>query len=541
MCRRALQFPFLAALAFAGWAICSKIAESAIGLPLDDAYIFKRYALNLAAGAGFSFNPGEPSFGCSSFLWTVLLELLVKVLGKDHYLAIAQSAGIFFTAAAIYLLLRLLRDYTESWLLVLTAALLAWFSGATFMNAVSGMENGLFCFLTLAAIRSFNKHAAARVEHNFRTGIWAGMAFLTRPEGLYFAIAIGMLLLYKPLRENRFKFFQAVLFALGFFALAAPYLWWVHNSFHQFMPYTYLAKIYSSDPEILTRSLGRKLTDGFSFLLGGWHDLFHPWLAIGWVLAFFAVLGIGYGIIELLRERGNVTVSLIAGWMFLPLVYGFSFPVKPNFGGYYQRYISSVWLIMILLGLITLHKVYMSAMPKILRSGCVRKPIYLIGFIVVLIYCIPIAKGQLRDGRAVYKQEVDLNQTLRLSAADWLGKNTPQEARVLAGYTGLGVVGGESGRYVLDVGAIINPDILPYLDQTAHLSEARWKNILKYVCDKKLDYFVSFAPIFGPDPARTRGFVEAARLGVPGQPQTPYEQVRIYKIDRAVLCPASTP
>jgi len=526
----------LLVLAFLGWAVCARIAGSAVGLPLDDAYIFKRYALNLASGLGFSFNPHEPSLGCSSFLWTVLLAGLVKIFGRENYFALAQTAGIFFTAMSLYLMLRLLLDYTSSWLLVFTGALLAWFSSVTFMNAVSGMESGLFSFLVLLNIYEFQKYQSGKTKGALKMGALSGLAFLTRPEGLYFAAAIGCLLLWQFFRQSRLKFFQLLIFALGFLVLAGPYLWWLHHTFHQFLPYTFLAKIMISKPDILTRGMGQKISDGFELLLTGWHQLILPWCKLGWLLGFFALCGVGYAAIEFCRKQGNVPLALIAGWMFLPFAYGYKFPVTPLFGGYYQRYISSVWLVMVLLGLLALHKIYMAGMPKLGRMGCVRKPLYLLGFILVLIYGIPIAKGQVRAGKSVFKSEVELNQSLRMAAADWLNLHTEKEAKILVGYTGLGVVGGEASRQIYDIGALINPDLFPYLEGTEHLSAGRWQNILQYVCKRQVDYFVSFAPVQGPDPAKSAGFKESARLGAAGEPAGAYEQIRIYRIDRGTLC-----
>lgn len=44
--------------------------------PVDDAGFFFRYAANVAAGDGFTFNPGEdPTMGVSSILWCSLLSL----------------------------------------------------------------------------------------------------------------------------------------------------------------------------------------------------------------------------------------------------------------------------------------------------------------------------------------------------------------------------------------------------------------------------------------------------------------------------------
>ena len=367
--RNIFQVPLLLVLAFGGVAVCDKIVDIAIGLPLDDAYIFKRYALNLAAGLGFSFNPGEPSLGCSSYLWTVLLAGLVKVFGKEHYFVIAQATGIFFTACAVYLLLRLILDYTGSWLMVLAGTFLAWLSSITFMNALSGMESGLFSFLVMLNIAELSKYQNSRIRGAFKMGVLAGLTFLTRPEGLYFAGAIGFILFFKFFKSTKFAFFQMIIFALGFAVLAGPYVYWLRHNFHQLLPYTVLAKIYSSDPNLLNRDLTRRFSDGLGFLVSGWYLLVSPWKVAGYILGGFAFLGLFYAGLELLKKEGNAALALIAGWGFLPFAYGYGFPVTPHFGGYYQRYICSVWLVMVLLGLVTANRAYLLVLPRFARLG----------------------------------------------------------------------------------------------------------------------------------------------------------------------------
>ena len=189
---------------------------------------------------------------------------------------------------------------------------------------------------------------------------------------------------------------------------------------------------------------------------------------------------------------------------------------------------------MILLGLIAMNKAYFAVLPKVAR-GCLRPLVYSLGFILFLIYCMPIAKGQYHEGKATYGVEVQQNQGLRMTAARWLSSNTPKDAKILVGYTGLGVVGGDSQRYVYDMGALINPDILPYLKGTVHLSPARWSKVLEYVCAKKINYFVSSAPMLGQDPAQSPGFVEKVRIGVEN-PEKAFQQIRVYTIDPNQLC-----
>ena len=54
----ACALPFLIAFAHAAYFYRLDSTSLGMGLPIDDGYIFMRYAENIAAGHGFSFNPG---------------------------------------------------------------------------------------------------------------------------------------------------------------------------------------------------------------------------------------------------------------------------------------------------------------------------------------------------------------------------------------------------------------------------------------------------------------------------------------------------
>jgi hypothetical protein len=65
----------------------------------DDTFIFLCYARNLAAGHGLAFNPGEPIYGFTSLLWTLLLAPAFA-LGLPP-LATAKTLALMFGVLAI--------------------------------------------------------------------------------------------------------------------------------------------------------------------------------------------------------------------------------------------------------------------------------------------------------------------------------------------------------------------------------------------------------------------------------------------------------
>ncbi|HKC76642.1 MAG TPA: hypothetical protein VKF37_20935, partial [Chloroflexota bacterium] len=142
-----------AALTLAGVAFFLRaqlaLAGNLWGVPLDDAYIHFRFAQNLAAGHGFSFNPDHPVPGSTSPLWAVLLAG-GAVLGTPLWLA-AKVYGVLFAAGAAVLAWRLALRLTGAPIAALAAGALTALDGRLLWATPSGMEVTLFAALSLAA------------------------------------------------------------------------------------------------------------------------------------------------------------------------------------------------------------------------------------------------------------------------------------------------------------------------------------------------------------------------------------------------------
>lgn len=534
------SIPAVFAITIAVW-----ISKSAKGLPIDDAYIFRQYAYNLASGFGYSFNPNETSFGCSSFLWTVILAFFLKIRPSIDYFFLVQSLGLVFLFLSLFIALKFIHKKTGSFLLCLISAVFLSGSSLLFMNAISGMETMLFIFLSLLFLNYLEESTRLK---NLKLGLCLALLFLSRPEGLYFIVAIILISILtifdKKNLENqehkkvklldKLKISRVVFW---FLVLVLPYSIWVYRETRSLLPATYIAKIYSSDPTLLERDFFLKVFDGLSFLVYGWNVLIAPFKLLGSLIltGFFILFAIE--LYRALKRKADRSILILLGFCFLPFLYGFQFRIHPFFGGYYNRYIAGVFIGLIICGLVGWDELYKFISKRFQIFSRLKKINYLIAFVVVLVYSFPVIRNEIKDGKRVYINEVALNEGLRAMAGRWISENTPESAKLLVGYTGLGVVGSESRRYVYDIGALINPDILPYFEGTKALSQKRWERVLSYICKQGIDYYVSFAPIQGPDPAQTRGFKEIQRIGTKeDNPQTPYEQIRIYHIELEELC-----
>jgi len=164
------------------------------GLPLDDGWIHATYARNLARHGQLCLNPGEPSTGTTSFLWTGLLAAAYPVL-HNPVLAVVLI-GIGLQAWLVVCVFLLVRDAKQPDGLALLAAVSCGLLGPLVWLSLSGMENTLFLALGLTAIlcRCRGRKLAA--------GILAGLLVLTRPEGLALAAAMAAFELPRLARER---------------------------------------------------------------------------------------------------------------------------------------------------------------------------------------------------------------------------------------------------------------------------------------------------------------------------------------------------
>ena len=120
------------------------------GFPLDDSWIHLHFARNLAAGAGFSYNPGTPVAGSTAPLWTLLLGAGAFVAAPS--LAMAKAVGIIATVGAAFLTRRAALAWgARSEVALVTAIALVWMGPITW-GALSGMEVSLAALLVAAAL-----------------------------------------------------------------------------------------------------------------------------------------------------------------------------------------------------------------------------------------------------------------------------------------------------------------------------------------------------------------------------------------------------
>ena len=171
----------------------------AFGFPLDDSWIHLHFARNLAAGAGFSYNPGTPIAGSTAPLWTLLLGAGAFVVSPS--LAMAKTIGIVATVAAALVTRRAALAWGARGDIALVAAIALTWMGPIVWGALSGMEVSLAALLVAAALLA---HAR---DHALASAVCAALAVLARPEAL---LLVPFLAAARPLTIRRVVLFAAV-------------------------------------------------------------------------------------------------------------------------------------------------------------------------------------------------------------------------------------------------------------------------------------------------------------------------------------------
>jgi len=228
--------------------------------PIDDAFIFYRYAQNLAAGQGLVFNAGERVEGFTSVLWTLLIAagaaLGANIVSFAHWLGVASGALLLWLTYE-YAAFELVREERmvaalAPWLLVMSKPFAVW--------STSGLETPLFAATALAALI-----ALGRARYGLAV-LASVLAVLTRPEGVLIgAVVLGFVLLRRDVVRRQKVLLVAAYaaclagltaFRLRYFGVPLPNTfyakvggtmsWWVHYYLLVYLVHTLLPTLWPS-------------------------------------------------------------------------------------------------------------------------------------------------------------------------------------------------------------------------------------------------------------------------------------------------------
>lgn len=146
---------------------------------VDDAYITLRYARNAAEQGTLVYNAGEAVFGVTSPLWGFVTSGLMMLFGPGSVGVAVIVLGIALWSLAAFRLCQLVPPHARG--LTLAVFLCA----PVFIdNQLLGMETPLFVFLGVYAV------GAALAGSMTSAALWTGLLTVARPEGVLFAPAL---------------------------------------------------------------------------------------------------------------------------------------------------------------------------------------------------------------------------------------------------------------------------------------------------------------------------------------------------------------
>ena len=214
------------------------------GYVTDETFLGLGFASHLARGAGFCFNPGEPTYGVLSPLWAGLLALVGALhpaglavpadpAATPCLLGAARALGAALTLLAILLTARLARrvgwdDWTSTALAALLA-LNAWSS----RWALSGLEIPLALAWTVGAWLLLAR-ALLEGRGAFAAGLYLGAGVLVRPEAVLLAVLAVAALARGAAGPSRSR--SALLAAAGWALVAVPWAVAAFAMFHRVLP-----------------------------------------------------------------------------------------------------------------------------------------------------------------------------------------------------------------------------------------------------------------------------------------------------------------
>ena len=273
---------------------------------MDDFFITMRYAVNIARGRGFVFNPGERVLGTTTPLFTLLIAFAVWI-GIPALVAVRIYCSIFLFGASVF----------------------CWYYFREKGNELIGFSAGLLLFLLLPIKQLFGNEMPLCFffilgslyfyeQKNWRTSfVFQSLYALTRMEGLLFLFLLMALLFWRKRKIVYQALMPPLIILLPWFLFSGLY-------FGDLLPNTLYAKARQ----------GARLDIWVSFARGLWNALQLIFFNAEWPFLSFCAL---IGLIPLLRTKHR----LLLGWCVLhQLIYWFL-----NVPGSYKWYFYPLWLL----------------------------------------------------------------------------------------------------------------------------------------------------------------------------------------------------
>ena len=426
-------------------------------LIFDDSYITLQFASNFFNYGGITYDGSSYLTGATSPLHIVLIALLGLFLKMET--ASLAVGIIFFVFSSLLAYLWTLNIYNDRGIALLAGILMAT-SGWLVFDALNGLETTTFIFCSLLALYCFSAYK----EKPFYT-IPLFLSILTRPEGWFLAGALWLSEIICYCIHRNKQTLKRLFTALGIFILLIiPYF--LISLYYQgsLVPGTAFAKaIFFAEGSM-----------PFINKVGFFKNRFFPF----YITLLYPIPLFIFPLLVCARK----VIFLPYLWFYVSTFYLFYFLLFPGAIQHYWYRYQHIF--------IPLCTIALAGGTYELISICKQK-LLKIAMAVVILLCIAynqsVSFGRVKN---IYSNQIACVEYTLLDLVHWLKENTPDDC--LIALHDIGVVGYFSGRKMLDLVGIVNPEVTGnYLDQRSKtvipLSE---RNSIDYLKEKRPDYLV---------------------------------------------------
>ena len=394
----------------------------------DDAMITYRVAENLAFGRGFVYNPGEYVQVTTTPLYAIVLAAGVWIFGAAPVAALVLNIAL---AALNPVLAFDVGRRLAGRITGLCGALLLTF--APLLVIAFSMESYLYVFLILAGMDAYTARRYGL------TGVVLGITGLLRGD----AVLMGAsMLMFDTLAHRRFRWRLIVP------AILLPALWLLFATFYYGSPFPATLQAKTAQGEL--NWLGEYFISGF---IEYWED----WLEVGnnWFYLFPLLYLIGL-IPVFWRER---TWLVLIGRDVLYVI-GFELLGVTFAEWYYAPLMPGIALI-IGRGIQFLADGITSLLPVKVGAGQTGRTALKVGVATLLLTLL--LQNIIPITAAVIADNPDWKALTYPQAARWIARNTNANATLAT--IDIGHLGYWSGRHIVDIVGLAQPDVAPAIAQ----------------------------------------------------------------------------
>ena len=429
------------------------------GLTLDDSWIHVQFARTIFEGTPWEYSPGYPSTGSTSPLWSVILSSIFWFTTEPSGViwGVYLISTLFYIGST-YLAGKIVSNYLESvqWGIVASIAFVMVPRNTWLM--LSGMETPVFVFILLLSIAVLDKE---EMKYDLVLGLLAGLAFLSRPEGIIIIVCIIIRFLILTLKH------KVTTTRLGFFLLsgilalvvASPWILYCLTVTGNPLPDTFYAKVH-----VPTTSE-----------IEAW-DIF--WTYFVRELPFLPVAAF-LGIILIPKGRPFAWLVPVS----LTVLYRLSTPYAALINN--NRYLLPVFdlfLIVAIASLAIMFRIVFIAILEMVDTVSVNSLSVLVIAMLVIVPMIPSYSYQ----ATFYGKAAGNINDMQVEIGLWLNENTPTDT-VFATHDA-GALRYFSNRTMIDLAGLVSPDII-------HGNMTDTEKI-QYLHDKGCNYIVFFPELF---------------------------------------------